>query len=253
MHLHTLLAALEQPPLNKYGFEALKNDIEVTSLAYDSRKVKAGGLFIAVPGTHTDGRRFLEDAFQKGAVVALGEVIKDYQHLPLPYIEVQNVRTALANVACAFYEYPAQRLCTIGITGTDGKTTTSNLISAILDSAGRRNGLMTTVNFKISGQEWENSTRQSTLEALEIQQFLRETLDAGVDYAVIESTSHGLELQRVYGCAFDIGPTLHMNTWTSIRLLKLTGVPKHDFSKCSTRTEIKDWEATQWQFLTATM
>ncbi len=209
MQLQALLAALEEPAL---AFHTLEDEtqapstVEITGLAYDSRQVQAGGMFIAVPGTHTDGRRFVADAARRGAVVALGESLEEvYSPLPLPYIEVRDVRTALANLACAFYNYPARHLCTIGVTGTDGKTTTSNLISAILEAAGRSTGLMTTVNFKVCGQEWENATRQSTLEALEVQQFLRHMLDAGASHAVIEATSHGLELQRVHGCDFDIG------------------------------------------------
>ncbi len=212
MQLQTLLTALEQPPLALLTANGLKDvdafvgDKEISALAYDSRKVVPGGLFVAVPGTHTDGRRFLGEAAQRGAVVALGEAPgMPTSALPLPYIEVRDVRTALANLACTFYGYPARQLCTIGITGTDGKTTTSNLISAIFESAGRPTGLMTTANFKIRGQEWENATRQSTLEALEVQQLLRRMLDAGVSHAVIESTSNGLELRRVHGCEFDVG------------------------------------------------
>ncbi|QBD82194.1 UDP-N-acetylmuramoyl-L-alanyl-D-glutamate--2,6-diaminopimelate ligase [Ktedonosporobacter rubrisoli] len=205
MQLHTLLANLEQPLLNIYGADELDQNSDISSLAYDSRKIAAGGLFIAVPGTHTDGRRFLGEAAQRGAIAALGETLQDSQDLPLPYIEVPDVRTALANLACTFYGYPAQRLCTIGVTGTDGKTTTSNLISTLFEASGAHTGLMTTANFKISGKEWENATRQSTLEALEIQQFLSRMLEAGVTHAVIEATSHGLELQRVHGCNFDVG------------------------------------------------
>ena len=204
MQLQTLLSALEEPPL---AFLLRNTDIEnseIVSLAYDSRQIVPGGLFIAVPGAHTDGRRFLADAAQRGAVAALGPQI-EASSSPLPYIEVQDVRGALANLACAFYDYPAHQLCTIGVTGTDGKTTTSNLISTLLEAGGKRTGLMTTANFKLLGQEWENATRQSTLEALEIQQFLRRVLDAGATHAVIEATSHGLELQRVRGCEFDIG------------------------------------------------
>ena len=206
MRLDMLLAGLEQAP---HAFhtgtqaELRLEQIEITSLAYDSRQVQPGGLFLAVPGEHTDGRRFLVDAAQRGALVALGP--GGVSETPLPYIEVGDMRAALADLACTFYGQPAQQLCTIGITGTDGKTTTSNLISTLLDAAGKRNGLMTTANFKISGQEWQNSTRQSTLEALDIQRFLRRLLDEGATHAVIESTSHGLELQRVRGCAFDIG------------------------------------------------
>lgn len=207
MRLDTLLAGLEQPPLTIRSHAKVELNLEnteITSLAYDSRELQPGGLFLAVPGEHTDGRRFLADAAQRGARAALGPTGAG-EILPLPYIEVADMRAALADLACTFYGNPAQHLCTIGITGTDGKTTTSNLISTILDAAGKRNGLMTTANFKISGQEWENATRQSTLEALDIQRFLRRLLDEGATHAVIESTSHGLELQRVRGCAFDIG------------------------------------------------
>lgn len=208
MRLHTLLAALEESPATIHpGPEGTAIDpetLEITSLAYDSRLAQVGGLFFAVPGEHTDGRHFIAEAAQRGALIALGPASNDTT-FPLPYIEVADIRAALADLACAFYHYPAQQLCTIGVTGTDGKTTTSNLLSTILDGAGKRNGLMTTANFKVSGQEWENPTRQSTLEALEIQQFLRRMLDEGATHAIIESTSHGLELQRVRGCAFDIG------------------------------------------------
>jgi UDP-N-acetylmuramoyl-L-alanyl-D-glutamate--2,6-diaminopimelate ligase len=205
MKLQQLLAALEQPPIAIHHADTLPAQHEITALAYDSRNVAPGGLFIAVPGTHTDGRRYLADALQSGAIAALGPSLEDAQEAPLPYIEVHDVRLALANLSCAFYDYPSSKMCTIGVTGTDGKTTTCNLISSLLEIADRHTGLMTTANFKISGQEWENTTRQSTLEALEIQEMLHRMLDARVTHAVIESTSHGLELKRVYGCEFDVG------------------------------------------------
>ncbi len=204
MRLDTLVASLEHPPIATYNLDEQSQHAEITMLTYDSRLVKPGGLFVAVPGAHTDGRRYLVDVAKSGAIAAIGPHV-DAINLPLPYIEVDDVRIALANLACAFYDNPATQLCTIGVTGTDGKTTSCNLISTLLDTAGKSNGLMTTANFKLHGQEWENTTRQSTLEALEIQQMLRRMVDTGMKYAVIEVTSHGLELQRVRGCAFDIG------------------------------------------------
>jgi UDP-N-acetylmuramoyl-L-alanyl-D-glutamate--2,6-diaminopimelate ligase len=205
MKLQSLLAALEQAPTHIQHADALSMEREISALAYDSRKVVPNGLFIAVPGTHTDGRKFLAEARQRGAIVALGAPLQEAQDSPLPYITVPDVQKAQADLACAYYGYPARHMCTIGVTGTDGKTTTSNLIYTILEAAGKHAGLMTTANFKVSGQEWENPTRQSTLEALEVQQFLRRMLAEQVSHAVVEATSHGLELQRVRGCEFDVG------------------------------------------------
>src|SRR5579859_6014004 len=210
MQLQNLLSTLEEQPVQQWpAASAFNPALEITGLAYDSRKVTPGALFIAVPGAHTDGRAYLAEAAQRGAQVALGPtldgILSPGQAAPLPYIIVRDVLSALADLACAFYGYPAQQLCTIGVTGTDGKTTTSNLIHTILRAAGMRAGLMTTANFKLDGQEWENTTRQSTLEALEVQQLLRRMVDEGITHAVIEATSHGLELQRVRGCAFDVG------------------------------------------------
>jgi UDP-N-acetylmuramoyl-L-alanyl-D-glutamate--2,6-diaminopimelate ligase len=207
MRLDTLLAGLQQPPLAIHSAGQAELDlatIDIGSLAYDTRQLQPGGLFLAVPGDHTDGRHFLTEAARRGALAALGPHYAG-ETLPLPYIEVAQIRTALADLACTFYAYPARRLCTIGVTGTDGKTTTSHLISAILDAAERRHGLMTTASFKSGDRQWDNPTRQSTLEALDIQHFLHHLLhEEGAGYAVIEATSHGLELQRVRGCAFDI-------------------------------------------------
>jgi UDP-N-acetylmuramoyl-L-alanyl-D-glutamate--2,6-diaminopimelate ligase len=205
MQLQRLLSNLDQKAEQMLSATALAPETEISSLAYDSRKVVAGSLFLAIPGTHTDGRRFLADAAQRGALVALGEPLPEASTLPLPYLEVPDARLALAKLANTFYDSPSHQLCTIGVTGTDGKTTTSNLISTLLETAGIASGMMTTANFKVRGQAWDNVTRQSTLEALEIQQFLRRLCDEQVTHAIIETTSHGLELKRVYGCEFDIG------------------------------------------------
>src|SRR5258708_29022312 len=111
MKLQALLASLEQAPLALRGIDSLY-EIEITALAYDSRQVQAGGMFIALPGTHTDGRRFLGDSPSHGASVALGEALEGtaLASLPLAYIKGRDLRTPLANLACAFYHYPAQQL-----------------------------------------------------------------------------------------------------------------------------------------------
>src|SRR5260370_27553407 len=131
MRLQVLLAALEQPPVAFHNVSEQDENIDIAALAYDSRHVKPGGLFIAVPGTHTDGRCFLADAAQRGAVVALGPQPETF-NLPLPYIEVSDVRIAQANLATAFFGYPDYQLCTIGVPGTHGKTATSNIIRTLL-------------------------------------------------------------------------------------------------------------------------
>ena len=206
MHIQTLLAALEQPPLSISQDNSLAMDSEVTALAYDSRKVIEGALFIAETGYHTDGHLYIDDAAQRGAIAALGAPLLDEtQAIPIPYITVTNTRRALADLSCSFYGYPAQRLCTIGVTGTDGKTTTCNLICHLFESSGKRTGLTTTANFKLAGEEWKNLARQSTLEALEVQQFLHRLYKGGGSHAVLEATSHGLVLQRLRGCNFDVG------------------------------------------------
>jgi UDP-N-acetylmuramoyl-L-alanyl-D-glutamate--2,6-diaminopimelate ligase len=208
MQLTSLLAALETPPvrlITTSGPPEKIGQVEISNLSYDSRTIAPGGLFVAVPGAHTDGRNHLDNAASHGALVALGPALRENDASPIPYLVVEDVLSALADLSCAFYGYPAQQLCTIGVTGTDGKTTTSNLIHTLLREAGIHCGLMTTANFKSDDREWENATRQSTLEAPEVQQFLHSLLNEGRTHAIIEATSHGLELQRVRGCAFDIG------------------------------------------------
>src|SRR5258708_19583557 len=115
MQLQTLLAALEQPPLAFYNASVQHEHIEIAALAYDSRQVIPGGLFIAVPGTHTDGRLFLADAALRGPAITLGPQIEN-SDLPLPYILVTDVRIPLATLPCAFSTYPPHQLCPIRLT-----------------------------------------------------------------------------------------------------------------------------------------
>jgi UDP-N-acetylmuramoyl-L-alanyl-D-glutamate--2,6-diaminopimelate ligase len=208
MQLRDLLAGL--PNAQVRG----PTDIDISGIAYDSRAVQPGGLFIAIAGFHTDGHAYIPQAIERGAVAVVveAEAFKrsSVQTLErsnaITWVEVDNSRTALAPIAAAYYGYPGGQMRVVGITGTDGKTTTTFLTSAVLEAGGHRTGMMGTVDFKIAGRQWANDTRQSTPEAPEVQALLREMADAGCDYAVLESTSHALSARwnRLGGAQFDV-------------------------------------------------
>src|SRR5690348_6848968 len=152
-------------------------DVAVAGLAYDSRQVRPGWLFVAMPrvpeekapGDHRDGHAFVSAAARAGAAAAVVERRVDAD---LPQGVVPSTRQALADLAAAFYGRPAERLRLMGVTGTDGKTTTVQLLSQVLDACGQSSGFATTTDFKVAGERWENLTRQTTVEALEIQELL---------------------------------------------------------------------------------
>lgn len=176
--------------------------IEVGGIRYDSRLVQPGDIFVAVPGTATDGHRHVGAAVAAGAVAVVVERSEACVEA-LPCLVVPSSRRALADLAAAFYGFPARRLQVSGITGTDGKTTSTFLLSHLLEALGSSTGLVGTVAFKI-GRRWEeNLGRVSTPEAPEVQGALRAMIEAGVTDVVLEATSHGLVLDRVRHCAFD--------------------------------------------------
>ncbi len=167
-------------------------DPPVLGMAYDSREVRPGWLFAALEGQHTDGHRFADQAAENGAVAVL-------HGRPLPavrpgvaYVRVANPRRALSALADAFHGHPSRRLEVVGVTGTDGKSTTVFLIHQLLSALGQRAGFLSTVSFQAGGGLRPNSLRQSTPEAPEVHALLAEMADAGMRYAVLEATSHGL-------------------------------------------------------------
>ncbi|HEY6957501.1 MAG TPA: UDP-N-acetylmuramoyl-L-alanyl-D-glutamate--2,6-diaminopimelate ligase [Candidatus Limnocylindria bacterium] len=176
-------------------------DLDVRSLAYDSRKAKPASLFVAVSGFHRDGHDFVKDAVARGAVAVVAE--RELK-LAVPVAIVPDTRSALADLAAELYDHPTRKLKLVGVTGTDGKTTTVHLVSDVFEAAGERTGFSTTVDFKLAGHEWANETRQSTQEAVEIQEFFAELLVAGGTWGVLEATSHALALRKVRGCEVDI-------------------------------------------------
>ena len=174
----------------------------VTGLAYDSRKVKAGELFVAIPGFKQDGRRFAADALGRGAAVVVAEGPDPLPGTAAARILVPSSREALARLADAYHGHPSERLIVVGITGTNGKTTTSLLVEALLAAGGRPTGVIGTIEYRVGGQVEPAS--QTTPEALELQAVLARMVRANVRGAAMEVSSHALALHRVDGIEFDV-------------------------------------------------
>jgi len=176
---------------------------EISGVQFDSRQVAPGNVFVALEGGSFDGHQFIPNAIQNGALAVVGT--RDLRLDDVPYFRVANAREALANISAAFYGYPARALTVIGVTGTDGKTTTVNLIYNILLAAGRKAGMISTVNAVIGDQEIDTGFHVTTPEAPTIQKLLRKMVDSGLTHVVLETTSHGLAQHRATACDYDIG------------------------------------------------
>ena len=173
-------------------------DADICALAYDSRKVEPGCLFVAIPGTQVDGHNYIRQAIDAGAAAIVCE--KDVDTGDKPRIIVPHSRQALAAMAAAFYNYPDRRLRLIGVTGTNGKTTTTYLLKWLLESAGHKVGLVGTIN-NLAGDKILPATH-TTPESLELYQLFAMMEAEGCDYLVIEASSHALEQGRVSACNF---------------------------------------------------
>ncbi len=186
-------------------------DPDITAVTADSRRVTPGALFVAVTGSNVDGHAFIGDALRRGARAVVGEKQPAADRmsalplvLPVPYVMVPDTRSALAHLSAAWHGFPARRLRVIGVTGTDGKTTTATCVRSILEAAGLRAGLVSTVAASIGSSEIDTGFHTTTPEAPELQEYLGRMVAEGCAYAVVETTSHALHQKRVDACEYDV-------------------------------------------------
>lgn len=177
-------------------------DQEIEQVDYDSRNVNDGSLFVCIPGAQCDGHHYIEQVIQSGAKTIVVERTVEYQE-GITYILVKDARYVLALLSCAFFEHPSRQMCVIGITGTKGKTTTSYMVESILEKANKKVGIIGTIGSIVNGVFKE--TKNTTPESFELQKLMKEMVDCGCEYCVMEVSSQGLMLNRVAGIDFDFG------------------------------------------------
>ncbi len=178
--------------------------ITYTGVQFDSRAIKPGDIYIALKGISADGHNYIPNAIQAGACAVIGTNDMPTE-LSVPYIQVADPRLAMALASAALYNFPANDMVIIGVTGTDGKTTTSTFLYQILVEAGLNASMISTLSAIINGKEIDTGFHVTTPESPDIQRYLAQMRDEGVTHAVIEVTSHGLSQKRVAAINFDIG------------------------------------------------
>jgi UDP-N-acetylmuramoyl-L-alanyl-D-glutamate--2,6-diaminopimelate ligase len=185
--------------LQSAGVPAILADPEIASLSYDSRLAGAGSLFFALPGTKTNGAEFARQAADKGAAAVVAEA--PVADCACPVVQVANARAAMADIAAAFYGHPDHSLKCAGVTGTNGKTTTTFLLKHLLDSASLRSGLIGTVKYVVGSEEI--SAPRTTPESVDLQEMMARMRDSGSKAVAMEVSSHALVQHRVRGIGFD--------------------------------------------------
>lgn len=186
----------------------LIEDPEIRGISYHSQEVKKGHIFICIKGFMTDGHFYIKEAIENGA---LAIVVEDWQNgnFPLSQVMVKNSRIALAQLAQKYYDYPSRKIKLIGITGTNGKTTTCFLTESIFRNAGYRTGLLGTIHYQIAGKK-EKAAR-TTPESSDLQRILAEMVNNQVKYSVMEVSSHALDLYRVHGSKFTVAALTNLS------------------------------------------
>ena len=186
------------------GAEVLAHsgDPAVSSVEYDSRRVKPGCVFVAMRGESSDGNRFIDQAISAGAVAVVTDSAAEKPRPGVAWAVVPNGRRALARISANFYKKPAERIAITGITGTNGKSTTAFLLESILTAAGRKSALIGTIEYHVAGKVLP--APHTTPEALELNRIFSEALGNGATDAVMEVSSHALAQERVFGVPFDV-------------------------------------------------
>ena len=186
----------------------IENDLEIRGLSYDSRKVEEGDLFVAISGTNFDGHQYISKAIENGARAVMAERYIDDIPSSIPYIICEDSRRTMAHLSSYWWGFPDRKLRLIGVTGTNGKTTTTHLIKWLFESQGIKTGLIGTINNFI-GEEVLPATH-TTPESWELFQLFAQMLDAGCESVVMEVSSHALKQGRVSYCKFD-GVVFHQS------------------------------------------
>ncbi len=177
-------------------------DLMISKLAFDSREVDSGCCFIAIRGTQVDGHRFIQEAIRNGAIAIVCEELPEPIHQEITYIRVTSSSRALGEMACNFFEHPSEKLKLIGITGTNGKTTTANLLHRSLKQYYKNSGLISTIGNFIGDQELE--TIHTTPDALTLNSLLHRMVEEHCEYAVMEVSSHAIHQNRIAGLLFHV-------------------------------------------------
>jgi len=196
--LQQIFAELPEP-----FYQANAPDVPVTGISIDSRAVQPAHLFVAMRGANVDSHNYIQNAIDNGAAAIAGD--RDVRGLSVPYLRLENPRRALTWIAASFHDWPGRKLTVIGVTGTDGKTTTTNLIHRILLAAGIKAGMISTVNAVVGDEVLDTGFHVTTPDAHDVQGYLARIVDAGLTHVILETTSHGWAQYRVDACEFDIG------------------------------------------------
>ncbi|SFC95881.1 UDP-N-acetylmuramoyl-L-alanyl-D-glutamate--2,6-diaminopimelate ligase [Clostridium uliginosum] len=178
-------------------------DKEIVSINYDSREIKKSDVFVCIKGYATDGHKYIQKAIENGAKAIVIQDNIEISDKNVSIIKLDDTRKALALMAINYYDNPSKKMKMIGITGTNGKTTTAFMIKSILEANGKKVGLIGTIANYIGKEEIH--TERTTPESLELQALFSNMVDKGVEYCVMEVSSHSLELDRVYGIEFEVG------------------------------------------------